>query len=32
VAIRGEWERYQLTAFGDKPNADQFTLGVKFGF
>jgi OOP family OmpA-OmpF porin len=32
VALRGEWERYQLTGFGDKPNADQFTLGVKVGF
>jgi len=32
VAIRGEWERYQLNAFGDKPNADQFTLGLKVGF
>jgi OOP family OmpA-OmpF porin len=32
VAIRGEWERYQLNAFGDKPNADQFTVGVKVGF
>lgn len=32
VAIRGEWERYQLNAFGDKPTADQFTVGVKVGF
>lgn len=32
VAIRGEWERYQLTAFGDRPNADQFTVGLKVGF
>ena len=32
VAIRGEWERYQLNAFGDKPNAVQFTLGLKLGF
>ena len=32
VALRGEWERYQLNAFGDKPNADQFTVGVKVGF
>ncbi len=32
VAIRGEWERYQLVGFGDRPNADQFTLGVKVGF
>jgi OOP family OmpA-OmpF porin len=32
VAIRGEWERYQLTGFGNNPNADQFTIGVKVGF
>lgn len=32
VALRGEWERYQLTAFGGNPNADQFTVGIKVGF
>lgn len=32
VALRGEWERYQLTAFGGNPNVDQFTVGVKVGF
>jgi OOP family OmpA-OmpF porin len=32
VAVRGEWERYQLNAFGDKPNADQFTVGLKVAF
>ncbi len=32
MAIRGEWERYQLTGFGSSPNADQFTVGVKVGF
>ena len=32
VALRGEWERYRLSAFGDHPNADQYSFGVKFGF
>ena len=32
LALRGEWERYQLTGFGANPNADQFTVGLKFGF
>ena len=32
TSLRGEWERYQLTGFGNNPNADQFTLGVKIGF
>lgn len=32
MAIRGEWERYQLTGFGSNPSADQFTVGVKLGF
>lgn len=32
VALRGEWERYRLSAFGDHPKADQFSLGVNFGF
>ena len=32
VALRGEWERYHPSAFGDKPNIDQFTLGVRVGF
>jgi OmpA-OmpF porin, OOP family len=32
VAIRGEWERYQANVFGDKPNVDQYTLGLKVGF
>jgi OOP family OmpA-OmpF porin len=31
-ALRGEWERYRPSAFGDKPNIDQFTLGVRYGF
>jgi len=32
VAIRGEWERYQLKAFGDNPNTGQYTVGLKVGF
>jgi OOP family OmpA-OmpF porin len=32
VAVRGEWERYELVSFGGRPVADQFTVGVKFGF
>ncbi len=32
VSLRGQWERYQLTAFGDHPNADQLTIGLKVGF
>lgn len=32
MALRGEWERYQLTGFGSTPNADQFTIGLKVGF
>jgi OOP family OmpA-OmpF porin len=32
VALRGEWERYELVSFGDRPTADQFTLGVKVSF
>jgi len=32
MAVRGEWERYQLTGFGSSPNADQYTVGLKLGF
>ncbi len=32
VALRGEWERYRLSAFGEHPQADQFSLGVNVGF
>lgn len=32
VALRGEWERYELVSFGGRPTADQFTVGVKVGF
>lgn len=32
TALRAEWERYRLDAFGSHPNADNFTVGVRFGF
>lgn len=31
VALRGEWERYHPNAFGNKPNIDQYTFGVRVG-
>lgn len=32
TALRAEWERYRLDAFNAHPSADNFTVGVKFGF
>ncbi len=32
VAVRGEWERYQVNVFNDKPNVDQYTVGLKVAF
>ena len=32
VALRGEWERYHPSVFGNKPNIDQYTVGVQVGF
>lgn len=32
LAVRGEWERYRLNAFGSHPNTDQLSLGLKMGF
>jgi OOP family OmpA-OmpF porin len=32
TALRAEWERYRLDAFNSHPSADNFTVGVKFGF
>ena len=32
IALRGEWERYHPSVFGDKPNIDQYTFGVRVGF
>lgn len=32
TAIRGEWERYRFDAFGDKTDADLYTVGVNYQF
>jgi OmpA-OmpF porin, OOP family len=32
LAVRGEWERYRLNAFGSHPNTDQLSIGLKMGF
>ncbi len=32
LALRAEWARYHPDAFGTKINADQYVLGVRFGF
>lgn len=32
TALRGEWERYRLDAFGSKSNTDMYSLGVQFAF
>lgn len=32
VALRGEWERYRLDAFGSKSNTDMYSLGAHFSF
>jgi len=32
MAIRGEWERYQLKTFGDTPDTNQYTVGLTVGF
>ncbi len=32
VAIRGEWERYQMKVFDATPNADQYTIGLRVAF
>jgi OmpA-OmpF porin, OOP family len=32
VAVRGEWERYHVDLFGDKPDIDQYTVGLRVGF
>lgn len=31
-ALRGEWERYRLDAFGSKSNADLYSLGAHVAF
>jgi OOP family OmpA-OmpF porin len=32
LSLRAEWERYRPDTFGTKPNLDQYTLGVRYGF
>jgi len=32
IAFRAEAERYHADAFGTKPDIDQYTIGVRFGF
>ena len=32
TALRGEWERYRLDAFGAKSNVDTFSLGAQVSF
>jgi OOP family OmpA-OmpF porin len=32
IALRGEVERYHPNVFDDKPNIDQYTVGVRVGF
>jgi OmpA-OmpF porin, OOP family len=32
TALRGEWERYRLDAFGAKSNVDALSLGAQFSF
>lgn len=32
TALRGEWERYRIDAFGAKSNVDLYSLGVQVSF
>jgi OOP family OmpA-OmpF porin len=32
LALRADWERYRPSAFGTKPNIDQFTVGAQYSF
>lgn len=32
VVMRGEWEGYRPSAFGDKPKIEQFTIGARMAF
>jgi OmpA-OmpF porin, OOP family len=32
VALRAEWERNRLSAFGDHPKADLWSIGAKYSF
>lgn len=32
LALRGEWERYELKVFNEKPTADLYSIGLKLSF
>jgi OmpA-OmpF porin, OOP family len=32
LSVRGQWERYRVSVFNDKPNVDQLSAGVSFAF
>lgn len=32
VSVRGEWERYGVKAFGEKPSVDLYSVGVNYAF
>ena len=32
TSIRGEWERYSVDAFGDKPRPDLYSVGINYAF
>lgn len=32
VALRAEWERYHPSLFGQHPDIDQYTVGLRIGF
>jgi OOP family OmpA-OmpF porin len=32
VSLRGEWERYGVKAFGEKPSVDLYSVGVNYAF
>lgn len=32
TSLRGEWERYKFTAFGDRGDADLYSVGVNYKF
>lgn len=32
IALRAEWERYRPSVFGQKPDIDQYSIGLRMGF
>jgi len=32
AGLRGEWERYRFKAFGEKENADMYSIGLNYKF